>query len=357
MEKAHHFNGSDYKRESDKKNTKRLYELLQELPDFCTQFFVGIESSTSSSTRLNYAYDLRIFFNYLVHETDLFLDKGVKDLEVDDLKKISPTRIEQFISYTTFYENDEGQERDNSYNGKERKLSSLRTFFHYFQRKEILEKNPAALVDFPKRPQKAIIRLEPNEVAKLIKLTENGEGLSEHQKKIHQKTQLRDTALITLLLGTGIRISECIGLNISDFDFDDKSFRIIRKGGNSVILYFGDEIDQALRRYLEQRRKIKPQKGHEDALFLSLQNRRLDVRSAQNLVKKYSKIAAPLKNISPHKLRSTYGTELYRQTGDIYMVADVLGHSDINTTKKHYADQSVENRRAAARVVKLREDT
>ncbi|MPN16203.1 Tyrosine recombinase XerC [bioreactor metagenome] len=105
-----------------------------------------------------------------------------------------------------------------------------------------------------------------------------------------------------------------------------------------------------------ERERMTPQIGHEEALFLSLQNRRITVRAVENLVKKYAKLAVPLKNISPHKLRSTFGTTLYRETGDIYLVADVLGHKDVNTTRKHYAAASQDNRRKAAQVVKLRED-
>ena len=89
------------------------------------------------------------------------------------------------------------------------------------------------------------------------------------------------------------------------------------------------------------------------ALFLSLQYRRITVRAVENLVKKYAKIVTPLKKITPHKLRSTYGTELYRETGDIYIVADVLGHRDVNTTRKHYAAISEDHRRAVADAVKL----
>ena len=87
---------------------------------------------------------------------------------------------------------------------------------------------------------------------------------------------------------------------------------------------------------------------------MSLQNKRISVRAVQNLVKKYAKVTTPLKKITPHKLRSTYGTALYRETQDIYIVADVLGHRDVNTTKKHYAAISDDIRRAAANKVKLR---
>lgn len=87
-----------------------------------------------------------------------------------------------------------------------------------------------------------------------------------------------------------------------------------------------------------------------------MQKKRIGVRAVEKLVKKYASQVTTLKKISPHKLRSTYGTTLYRETGDIYLVADVLGHSDVNTTKKHYAQQSDDNRRRAARIVKLREE-
>jgi site-specific recombinase XerD len=187
-------------------------------------------------------------------------------------------------------------------------------------------------------------------------MVETGEGLSERQKRYYQYTRLRDITILTVFLGTGIRISECVGLNISDLDFTVNGFRVTRKGGNQVILYFGDEVQKALLEYLDERNKIEALPGHEDALFLSLQRRRISNRAVQNLVKKYTKIVSPLKNISPHKLRSTYGTTLYQETGDIYLVADVLGHKDVNTTRKHYAAISDEKRRMAAKMVKLRED-
>ena len=161
-------------------------------------------------------------------------------------------------------------------------------------------------------------------------------------------------ALLTLLLGTGIRVSECVGLDLKDLDFESNGIRIKRKGGYESIVYFGDEVETALLDYLEQRHHI-PMQGHENALFLSLQNRRMAVRSVENLVKKYASRVTTLKKITPHKLRSTYGTSLYRETGDIYLVADVLGHKDVNTTRKHYAALEDERRRSAANKVRLRD--
>ncbi len=205
--------------------------------------------------------------------------------------------------------------------------------------------------------EKAIIRLEPDEVANLLDIVQSGQGLTDKQKAFHQKTQLRDLAILTLFLGTGIRISELVGIDMDDVNFTSNEFSVVRKGGNQDILVFGEEARAALLDYMLDREKMATEPGHEQALFLSLQRRRLTVRAVENLVKKYAQIAVPLKKISPHKLRSTYGTTLYRETGDIYLVADVLGHKDVNTTRKHYAAVSEDRRRLAAKVVKLREDS
>ena len=190
----------------------------------------------------------------------------------------------------------------------------------------------------------------------LLDAVESGEKLTATQRRYHKYTKSRDLAILTLLLGTGIRISECVGLNITDFDFNNNSFKVTRKGGDQEILYYGDEVKEAILNYLEERKEIKTLPGHEDALFLSMQRKRISHRALQNLVKKYAKIVSPLKRITPHKLRSTFGTTLYQETGDIYLVADVLGHKDVNTTRKHYAAISEEKRRLASRIIKLRED-
>lgn len=334
-------------------NSLKLRELINALPPFSFEFFRGIEPTTSSRTRIAYAYDLQIFFDYIMSFHDEFLEKNIKDVQIKDLEVITPTDIERYMEYLSYYYKEE-KEHKNQERGKARKLASLRTFYNYFYKKQKIIANPALLVDAPKIHDKNITRLEINEVAKLLDEVESGEHLTKSQRKFHKHTKDRDLALLSLLLGTGIRVSECVGLDIDDIDFDVNGIKIIRKGGNEVIIYFGDEVYETLITYLEIRKKIIPEKGHENALFLSLQNKRLSVRSVQNIVKKYSKLVTKLKNISPHKLRSTYGTNLYRETGDIYLVADVLGHKDVNTTKRHYAQIEDERRRKAAKVIKLR---
>ena len=347
----------DYFTERNQKNIKKIRELTRDLPDFCYDFFVGIENTTSTLTRLNYAYDLRIFFNFLLEETNLLRGKTVYDITLEDLEKVSAQHIERFISYLTSYEFN-GKQITNGERGKGRKLATMRTFFKYFFKKDMLTKNVTSKVDMPKYHDRTIIRLETDEVAKMINTAENGYALLGREQAFHKHTDMRDFALITLLLGTGIRVSECVGLNIDDIDFSINGIKITRKGGNQVVLYFSDEVRDALISYVDWREQFMKDKGvpnEERALFLSLQKKRMTTRAVELLVKKYAKAVTPLKKITPHKLRSTYGTALYRETQDIYIVADVLGHKDVNTTKKHYAAISDDIRREAATKVKLRD--
>lgn len=351
---------SNYYNQREKTNSIKLKNVLVELPLFCFDFFTGIEQNTSILTRLNYAYDLRIFFEYMINELPKFSGLRIKQLSSSSLELVTAQDIERYLSYISFYER-ENKDLANHESGKSRKLASLRSFYKYYFNKGEIVANTAAKVSMPKKHDKEIIRLEVDEVVKIIDEAEKGEHLTAREKSYNKITAKRDVAILTLFLGTGIRISELVGLNVNDIDFSINGFTVTRKGGNRVILYFSDEVADALAKYMEEREnllnaeKAKKNDFDETALFLSLQNKRLSVRAVQNLVKKYSFIASPLKKISPHKLRSTYGTNLYRETQDIYVVADVLGHRDVNTTKKHYAAISDDIRRNAANKVKLRD--
>ena len=337
------------------KNELKLRELQTQLPHFCREFFIGMKNSTSSRTLLAYAYDLGVFFEFLHENNPVCAKKDITAYSVDLLDQISPMDIEEYLDYLRVYEKD-GVAHTNDERGISRKLASLRSFYNYYFRKEIIERNPAQLVRMPKKHDKTITRLDVDEVATLLDEVENGENLTSRQQKFHAQTKVRDLALMTLMLGTGIRVSECVGLDITDIDFKNNGIKIHRKGGAEVVVYFGDEVRSALLDYLEERGTIEAVDGNTNALFLSLQKKRIGVRTVENLVKKYARLVTTMKNITPHKLRSTYGTTLYRETGDIYLVADVLGHKDVNTTKKHYAALEDERRREAAKYIHLRED-
>ena len=345
----------EYHEEVDIRNELKLRELLTALPPFCKQFFIGIESRTQSRTRLAYAYDLACFFDYLHENNPVCRKMDIKDFPIGLLDQLKPMDIEEYLYYLKVYEKD-GVAHTNDERGLKRKLASLRSFYNYLYKNEMIDTNPAVKVDMLKKNEKNIIRLDIDEVAMLLDEVESGECLTKRQQMYHERTKTRDLALLTLMLGTGIRVSECVGLDTDDVDLKNNGIKVHRKGGAEVIVYFGDEVREALCEYMAERNAITAVEGHENALFLSMQNKRISVRAVENLVKKYSRQVTTLKNITPHKLRSTYGTSLYRETGDIYLVADVLGHKDVNTTRKHYAEIEDDRRRKAAKFVRLRED-
>lgn len=347
-----------FKEKTDIENTLKLREVQRTLPRFASDFFRGISTTTSASTRIKYAYDIRIFFQFLINENPSFKNTDITDLPISVLDQITALDLEEYIDYLKAYRPSEGSKYiTNGEKGIKRKLSALRAFYAYFYKRELIKTNPTLLIDMPKLHNKEIIRLDAGEVSSLLDLIDNGnDKLSAHQLAYYKKTRLRDLALITLLLGTGIRVSECVGLDISDVDFRNGCIRVIRKGGNEMMVYFGDEVEKVLYDYIEVRKNTEALTGHENALFLSSQKKRISVKAVENLVTKYSRQITTTKKITPHKLRSTYGTALYEETGDIYLVADVLGHKDVNTTKRHYAAMSESRRRKAANAVTLREE-
>ena len=336
-----------YFEKRDLSNQKKIRRLTADLPDFCYDFFIGIENNSSSLTRLNYAMDLNIFFDFLAEN----LHKNKSEITLKDLDGLKSNIIEQFLSHLSYYEM-EGKVIKNGERGKARKLAAVRSMFKYLFNHDLISSNVASKVQTPKLHNKEIIRLEPDEVSRMLDAVSANNTFSKRQKAYNENTKERDNALVTLFLGTGIRISECIGLNIEDFDFSQNAFKVTRKGGNQTVLYFSEEVADALKVWLKKRATL----GIEDserAMFVSLQKKRISTRAVENLVKKFAKEATPLKKISPHKLRSTFGTNLYRETKDIYIVADVLGHRDVNTTKKHYAAISEDMRKDIANKVKI----
>lgn len=338
------------------KQTLKLREVLKTLPPFAKDFFRAIDSTTQVRTRIAYAYDLKVFFHFLMDENPAYRNYSIQDFKVTDLDCIESVDLEEYMEYLKIYQSDE-KHMQNTEQGVFRKMSALRSFYAYFYKRQMIQKNPTLFVDMPKIREKEIIRLEADEVALLLDYVEHaGDQLTGRQRSYYEKTKERDFAIITLLLGTGIRVSELVGLNLNDIDFKNQGLHLIRKGRKEMTVYFGDEVADALLQYIEgSRSHIIALEGHEDALFFSMQRKRIGVQAVQNLVKKYARAVTPLKRITPHKLRSTYGTALYQETDDIYLVAEVLGHSDVNTTRKHYAAMSDARRRQAAGKVILRE--
>lgn len=319
--------------------TKKLNSLLTELPDFCSQFFTGIEQSTQPSTRLRYAYNLKIFFNYIQTVS------SSKVITIETLENISVYDIEQFLSYLKSYTNANGKKCINNRASIRCKLASIKSLYSYLYKHKMITTNVTELIDAPEIEVKNIIRLNDIQIDNVLDNVENRTYLSCNCNELYVK---RDYAVISLLLGTGIRVSECSGIDICDVSFMDCSVNIVRKGGNEDIVFFSDEIRNALLDYYQMRCDLHTTST---AFFLSTRKTRLSVRSIQNIVTKYTK---DIKKVSPHKLRATFGTNLYIATNDIYLVSDLLGHRNIETTRKYYAELPNERKRQARNMLRLR---
>lgn len=347
-----------YHEQNNRDNTVKLRNVLATLPDFTKDYFRAIEPNTSAKTRISYVYDIRIFFNFL-HDNNQYFGKlsDIKQIKLTDLDLLQPVDIEEYLEYLKYYKDAEGTIKTNNECGLHRKLATLRSFFNYYYKRELIKNNPTAIVDMPKLHKREIIRLDSDEVANLLDYVEyGGEEMTGMKKVYFDKNKTRNLALFTLLLGTGIRVSECVGLDLEDIDFKNNRIKIVRKGGKEDFVYFGEEVAESLYDYYAERKTVITKEGHEHALFLSVQKRRISVQAVENLVSDCAKHVTTIKHITPHKLRSTYGTNLYRETGDIYLVAEVLGHNDVNTTRKHYAALEEDRKRRAASVVKLRNE-
>ena len=341
-----------YHEQRDLKNKKKLQELLAALPPFCADFFRGIEPATSSMTRLSYAYDISTFFDFLRKLKPELEKLSVENISLEQLCAVTIQDLERYLEYLKYRPDDPEHKNVNKEQGIKRKFFSLKSFFGYFYRTGQIKTNPTLSMQVPKIREKEIIRLNQDEIKTLLKEAESGSGLSQKQKQFHEKTKVLDCAILALMLGTGIRVSECVGLNLDDLDLEENGIHIHRKGGKESTVYFSDEVAQYLKRYFEERTAQDLDLQQEPALFLSLRKQRIAVRSVEYLVKKYAAIATPKKKITPHKLRSSYGSALYAKTNDIYLVADILGHNDVNITRKFYAAIE-ENRRKSVKNIDI----
>lgn len=340
-----------YHEQNDIQNIKKLRCIILTLPSYCEDFFRGIEPRTSSRTRLAYAADLKLFFDYLVRSGQV---QDAKSITLNMLSGLKVIDFEKYMEWLKCWTNESGNENVNGEKAIARKLSTLKAFYKYFQQNERIATNAVSLVQPPKLHDKEITRLDGDEMKAFIHVVETGGDLEGRERAFFELTQKRDLAIIMLMLTTGIRVSELVGLDINDVDFKSSAIKIYRKGGKEETVYFSDDATEALVSYIEERKQVKSIKGHENALFLSLQNKRISTRSVEDLISKYARLAGIQKKVTPHALRRSYGTALYNATGDIYLVAGTLGHADVNTAKRHYVALEDERKRENRNAVKLR---
>ena len=295
-------------------------------------FFLGKEQVTSVKTLHNCSFVIRQFFNFIAEQ----FDKSPIHLTIMDLDAITVKNIECYM---------ENLSNKNTSGSIGQQIYTLNTFFKYYYKLGKISHNVIERIEPPQRKEKPVIRLNNEEIVKVLDAVDNGYRVKNGKRRLGKLHLLRDKTILVLFLSTGIRLSELVGLDYGDTDLETASFTVRRKGGKRELCYMTDECVEQLKIYFQYFPKTSPN----EPLFLSIYKTRAGTKSIQDLVKKYCKVAGIQKKITPHKLRSTFGTNMYEKTRDIYMVADLLGHKDVKTTTKHYTTVKEDLKREALR--------
>lgn len=326
-------------------------KIEEELPRFLRQYFVYLKGNILPMSRLAYLRDVRFFFNYLISKTDLTKAQSAKDITVSEIDNIRASDINLFIDYCRKYTVDEGDSivvYENSNKTLARKKSSISVLFKQLYRDGLIKENITDGFDpirVPKPGEKEIKALQDDEVMIMLDAVTTGSHLTEHEKKYWEKTKLRDKAILVLFLTYGLRLSELEQLNISSFNFSRGDFKIYRKRGKESTMPINRSVEIVVKDYIDNERN--PEASDEEALFLSLQGKRITSRAIRDLVKKYTSIALSTSRkdgYSPHKLRATAATSLIGRGNSIYDVQALLDHEQVTTTQL-YASHKINVKR------------
>lgn len=324
-------------KQTEIKYIDKCNELMVQMPAYVKDYIRSIHNRTSPRTRYEYLKDIQMFLRYV--------QDRCSSIELTVLQDLKRTFYEEYLEYLEHYEHEE-TEITNGRRSLSRKLSALKAFFKYLYSEELINSYEISKVPQPKIPKKEIIKMDEDETKTFIAAVKGNASMTEKQRQYHKIQSKRDLAIVYLMLSSGIRVSECSELDVNDVDLNRSCIHITRKGGNEATVYFSDEASAYLVDYMDWRKDLKKVDKEEKALFLSSRYTRLSVRSIEVIIKKYASSSLPGKHITPHKLRATFATQLYEKTGDIYLVAESLGHKDVSTTKNHYANLSDKRKEA-----------
>lgn len=319
-------------------------EIQSELPSFLRSYFMYLKGNVLPMTRLAYLHDIRFFFNYLIEQTDLTAATVPKEIRSEELNQIVAADINLFIDYCRRYMVDNGETvtiYENNNKTLARKKSSVSVLFKQLYRDGLVENNITDGFDpikVGKPGEREIKALQDDEVMIMLDAVTNGTGLTDHERKYWERTKLRDKAILVLFVTYGLRLSELQQLNVSSFNFSRGEFKIYRKRGKESVMPLNRSVVMVVTDYLVTERKtiLAQNTADEDALFLSLQGKRITERAIRELVKKYTSIAMGTsrdEGYSPHKLRATAATSLIGRGNSIYDVQALLDHEQVTTTQ------------------------
>lgn len=330
-------------------------EIESQLPKFLRGFFSYLKGNVLPATRLAYLHDIRFFFRYLIEETDVTEAETTDKIKLSDLEQVKAVDVNMFIDYCRKYKVDTGDAiyiYENSNKSLARKKSSVSVMFKQLYRDELISKNITDGFDpirVPKPGEREIKALQDDEVMIMLDAVSTGAGLTAHERSYWEKTKRRDKAILILFLTYGLRLSELQQLNVSSFNFNRGEFKIYRKRGKESIMPLNNSATAVIHDYIDNERAADSSLDEEnrDALFLSLQGRRMTERQIRELVKKYTSIALKTTRkagYSPHKLRATAATSLIGRGNSIFDVAALLDHEQVTTTQL-YARQKMNVKR------------
>ena len=318
--------------------------IQKELPNFLRPYFAYLKGNVLPMTRLAYLHDVRFFMNYLINETDLTKAKETAKITSEEMNNIVAADVNLFIDYCRKYMIDDGDTvtvYENSNKSLARKKSSVSVLFKQLYREGIIDENITDGFDpirVAKPGEREIKALQDDEVMIMLDAVTNGTGLTKHEHTYWERTKLRDKAILVMFVTYGLRLSELQQLNLSSFNFSRGEFKIYRKRGKESVMPLNRSVEMVLNDYINNERNtvIAEDSAAEDALFLSLQGKRITERAIRELVKKYTSIALNTSRragYSPHKLRATAATSLIGRGNSIYDVAALLDHEQVTTTQ------------------------
>lgn len=296
--------------------------------------YIKTERGFAESTVREYQLDLNLFTRFIQQK------KNIKSSSLT-INCFDRFDVQDFLAYLIL-------ERENTAVSRNRRLFALRSFFKYLERQNLIAKDPTILID----PSKTTTKAEP-----IYLRLQEAKNYLQAIKDSKTKTVVRDLSIIKVFLYCGLRVSELVNLDLVDLDLDDeKVLRVWGKGGKQRLLPLHSELCAQMRIYLNWRNQlINAKKIVVDALFLSLQGKRINVRTVQIMVKKYAQKAAlkDAKLITPHKLRHSFASMLYKETKDIRVLGELLGHESIQTTQIYTHTDTDQKRNTLAKMPKL----
>lgn len=307
-------------------STSKIIALCNELPNACESFLLETGTEIATSTRLAYARELKYFFEYLISYSPAFCDKELKNFEISDIRMITSADISRYLTI--------GQSKGAADRTLARRRAAISRFFTYLADNRKIEFNPVHAASKIKiHTDDEVVHLDLEEQVHFLESVETGSGLTGKAIAHHERYKLRDIALITFLLDTGMRVSEVNSCDIKDIDFDICAVHIIRKGGNKQTIYFSDETRDLLQDYIDSRKNKNLTLTEDEPLFVTSTGSRLAVRSIQDLMKKYSStFSCAYDSLSPHKMRSSFAMAYYEETKDILALQKKLGHKNLSAT-------------------------